>query len=118
MPVNMSNKEQPFQLLPETFKVISKCPVCSHAYTNIDAKLLDEDGDSHLVYIRCSKCQTAILALVVFQTVGIISYGLITDLTEEEVFKFKDAEGLSDDYVLDIYNILQKDSSFIKALKK
>ena len=114
----MSNKEQQFQLLPEAFKVISKCPVCDHAYANVDAKLLEEDAESHLVYIRCSKCQTAILALVVFQTVGIISYGLITDLTEEEVLKFKNAESLSDDYVLETYKILQKDSNFIKALKK
>lgn len=107
---------QSFQLIPEAFKVVSKCPLCMKDYAQTDAKILEEDGENHLIYIRCSQCQGAIVALVVLQPIGVMSYGLVTDLTEEEVFKFRKSEPISEDFILQMYSELERDSSFIKKL--
>lgn len=98
--------------MPETFKVVSKCPMCSHKYEHPDVRLLQEQIDSHLIYIKCEKCKSSVLALVMMQAFGAVSYGLITDLNEEEIFKFKNSAIIKEDDMLDMFNFLKKVKTF------
>lgn len=114
----MNNSNNSIQIIPETFKIISKCPICDHKYTNVEAQLIEEDGESHLVYISCAKCHTSVLALIVFQTVGIISYGLITDLTANEVREYMHKEAIDCDDILNVYKGLHNNKqTFLKDLQ-
>jgi len=85
----------------------------------MEAKVLDEKEDGHLLHIRCKKCWNSILALVLVSNVGVSSVGLVTDLVFEDVQKFRaeDAEVTVDD-VLEIHALLEEDTQgeFIDAV--
>lgn len=94
----------------EGLKIISHCPVCHYNYNPVEAKVLEESDDAHLIYIKCRRCQSAILALVLANAFGVSSIGLITDLDSQEVAKFKELEAVSGDDVLSVYESLQNGS--------
>lgn len=93
----------------ETLRLVSYCPVCHYHYNPVEAKVLEENDGAHLVYIKCRRCRSAILALIMANNFGISSVGLITDLDSYEVTKFKDIEAIGDDDVLELYEKLAKD---------
>lgn len=85
----------------------------------MEARILDEKEDGHLLHIRCKKCWNSILALVLVSNVGVSSVGLVTDLGFEDVQKFRahSAEVTVDD-VLEIHELLESKSQgeFIDAV--
>jgi hypothetical protein len=95
------NSFRPFE---EGLKFISNCPVCQHQYNPIEAKILTERENAHLLYIKCQRCQAGILALVRASQMGLSSIGLITDLDSHEVSKFRSP--ISADAVLDIHQAI------------
>ncbi|MFA5076695.1 MAG: hypothetical protein WC480_04770 [Patescibacteria group bacterium] len=100
----------------ENIKIVSRCPMCSSYYNPLDAKVLDQRDNASLVYIRCHQCQCSILALILSTPLGINTVGLVTDLTPEEVTKYKSVEDISEDDVLEIYQLLQKNENMLKLL--
>ena len=62
------------------------------AYNPMEAKVLGEREDGHLLHIRCRKCWNSILALVLVSNAGVSSVGVITDLTFEDVQSVTEAE--------------------------
>ncbi len=99
-----------FQFVPKGLKLISSCPACGNRYSQNQAKVIEEKGDAHLVHIKCQKCQGGVVALIVHGGIGISSVGLMTDLTAEDVFKFKDARPLAEDDCIAIHETLEKNS--------
>ena len=47
----------------EGLKMISHCPVCHYGNNAVEAKVVEESDNAHLVYIKCQRCQSAVLAL-------------------------------------------------------
>lgn len=94
-----------FRPFEEGLKFISSCPVCQHQYNPIEAKILTERENAHLLYIKCQRCQAAILALVRASQMGLTSIGLITDLDSHEVSRFK--VPITSNAILDIYQAVQ-----------
>lgn len=95
--------------LPEEgLKNLAYCPVCHYHYNPIQAKVLEEGNGVHLIYVKCSRCQSSILALVLAGNFGISSIGLITDLDGGEIIKFKSLPPVSGNDVLRVYETLQK----------
>lgn len=74
------------------------------------AKILEEREDAHLIHIECRRCSSSIVALILTGGIGVSSVGLITDLTSDDVLKFKDADDITANDVLDFYIALQDDS--------
>jgi len=95
----------------EGLKIISRCPVCHYQYNPVEAKVLDENDGAHLIYVKCKRCQSAVLALVMTNHLGITSIGLITDLDSYEVMKFADLAVVNEDDVLSIYQLLADDEN-------
>lgn len=106
-------------LYQDGLRMISYCPLCETAYNPMEARILDEKEDGHLLHIRCKKCWNSILALVLVSNVGVSSVGLVTDLVFEDVQKFRvqSAEVTVDD-VLEIHEMLENDTrgEFIDAV--
>ena len=99
--------------------MISYCPLCEASYNPMEARILDEKEDGHLLHIRCKKCWNSILALVMVSNVGVSSVGLVTDLIFEDVQKFRMATSeVSLDDVLEIHEVLENDTQgeFIDAI--
>ncbi|HEX9664601.1 MAG TPA: hypothetical protein VGA49_02155 [Patescibacteria group bacterium] len=114
----MLEHEDLFQLLPEGLRFVSSCPICGVKFNPIQARIIDEKEDAHLIHIQCKKCHSCIIALIYTADVGVTSIGLITDLTAEDVIKFKSTDSIGSDDVIEVYRLLEnsRPSQFIKLL--
>lgn len=100
----------------EGLKIISRCPVCHYQYNPVEAKVLDENDGAHLIYVKCKRCQSAVLALVMTNNMGITSVGLITDLDSYEVMKFADLSAVNEDDVLAVHQVLSEDDGLARLV--
>lgn len=104
----MQSKQNPY-LPNEGLKLISYCPLCNMQYNPLSAKILDERDDAHLVHVECRRCGSLIVALVLTGGIGISSVGLVTDLTSEDVLKFKEVGSMQMDDVIELHLALEED---------
>lgn len=91
----------------EHLRVISSCPICNARYHSAELRVLEERHDAQLVYIQCRRCRSSVLAVVLANQLGVSSVGLVTDLTGEDVLKFRRQPKISVDDVLDTHLLLQ-----------
>lgn len=98
---------------------VSRCPFCSAEYDLDGAKVIGEEEESTMVYVTCSECESSIIAIVAMSGLGIVSLGLVTDMTEEDTKRFQDGASVTSNELLSIYELLEKNnSSAIKALTR
>ena len=93
--------------LPEGgLKIISHCPICHFKYDPLEARVLSENREAHLIYFKCRQCSAAILALILANNFGLSSFGLLTDLDGSEIMRIKDSDAIKSDDVLAAYQLL------------
>lgn len=97
-----------YHFSPEGLRLISKCPLCAEQYQPFQASIVEEKAEAQLVHIKCRRCESAIVALIVNGQLGLTSIGLITDLSSNDVESFKDAEPIQEEDVLNGYEELKK----------
>ncbi len=73
----------------------------------MEARVLDENAEASLVHVRCKECRNAMLTLVQMTKAGVSSVGLVTDLSYEDVVKFKEEGTISIDDVMMAHQGLQ-----------
>ena len=100
----------------EGLKMISHCPVCHYSNTAIEAKIIEENDNAHLIYIKCRRCQSAVLALFSASGFGLSSIGIITDFDSQEIATFKELSKVDSDDVLLVYQHLLKDEQLIETM--
>lgn len=108
--------EKLFNLFNDNPTLITHCPVCNLRYDPIEARILEEGDNAHLVFIKCRDCASAVLAVIVSNNMGISSIGLITDLSAEDVIRFKQRGKISVDDVIEVHQFLSKDKVVIDHL--
>lgn len=70
-----------------------------------------------MVYVTCSECESSIIAIVAMSGLGIVSLGLVTDMTEDDTKRFVDSQSVTSNELLSIYELLEKNNSTaIRAL--
>ncbi|MBI3114982.1 MAG: hypothetical protein HYZ09_00615 [Candidatus Kerfeldbacteria bacterium] len=105
----MERQQSPFSP-SEGLKVISACPLCEVHYSPLQAHIIEQREDAHLLHLECRNCGSAVVAAVLNGQLGISSVGLLTDLTSDDVMKFKDDPfGVNADDVLDLHTLLATD---------
>ncbi len=87
--------------------MISVCPLCNVKYNPLQLRILDEKIDAHLVYITCRNCCAGVVALIMNRGMGVTSVGLITDLSADDVIKFKESKDLRSEDVLELHQLLE-----------
>ncbi|MBD3359640.1 MAG: hypothetical protein GF365_02965 [Candidatus Buchananbacteria bacterium] len=90
----------------EDVSMIAYCPFCESDLNPVKAKIIDDRDDSQLIHIQCNNCQGFILALLTKTANGLSSVGLITDLTFDDVFQFKNKLKLRADDIIEIHQAL------------
>ena len=116
---SLENAVGSYHFSPEGLKLVNKCPVCSEQYQPFQASIVEEKDEAQLVHIQCRKCASAIVALIVNGQMGLTSVGVITDLSSDDVERFKDAHSLNEQDLFNAFNELSKSQkSFFKALKE
>jgi len=87
---------------------VSRCPFCSAEYDLDGAKVIGEEDDSTVVYVTCSECESSIVAIVAMSGLGVVSLGLVTDMTAEDTKRFFGSKQVTSDELLHIYELLKK----------
>lgn len=100
----------------DNIKVISACPACGNKYYSGDAKILEEKESGHLVHIQCKRCKSSVVALILSNGMGISSISLVTDLTSDDVLKFKDRIAITTDDVIDSHIMLKNNEIDFRKL--
>jgi len=90
---------------------VTRCPFCSAEYDLEGAKVIGEEEDSTMIYVTCSQCESSIVAILAMSGLGIISLGLVTDMTAEDTKRFSGSKGVTSDELLSIYELLEKNDS-------
>lgn len=93
------------ELWNEGLKLVLFCPVCETRYNPMEARLLGEQGETHLLHVQCRKCQHSILALVLVNQVGASSVGLLTDLSYEDVVRVRSGQQVHVDDVIEVHRL-------------
>lgn len=94
----------------EGLRLVSFCPVCETRYHPMEARMLGQDGETHLLHVQCRTCEHAILALVLVNHVGASSVGLLTDLSYEDVLSFREQSSVTVNDVLDVHEVFANDA--------
>lgn len=96
---------------------VSRCPLCNAGYRMEDAFTLESSEDASMIYIECARCKSSIVAVVAMSGVGIISFGMVTDMTRDDVERFRSASSMSSNELLEMIQLLQKrDRSVVREL--
>ena len=82
-----------------------KCAVCGQHYEEGEIKILGHQEDFWVLGLSCSACHTGCLAAAVIKENR--APGVITDLTEAELEKFRKTDELAADEMLDMHNFLK-----------
>lgn len=103
----------------ETMHLVTRCPFCSAEYDLDGAQVIGEENDATMVYITCTECESSIVAIVAMSGLGVVSLGLVTDMTVEDTKRFMKEKQVSSDEFLSIYELLEKNqSNVVKELTK
>lgn len=102
----MQPKKRSHNLSGDALRLISYCPLCESSYNPLRARVLEEKDDAHLLHIQCGSCGSSVVALLFTSGAGPTSIGLVTDLTSEDVLRFKDQPMVKTDEVISMHEFL------------
>lgn len=107
-------KNQNFE---ENSKVVTYCPICNLKFDLLKAQIVQENEEAHLIYSKCSKCKSNIVAVVFYNDVGLSSIGMVTDLSFDELTDLKERSKIELDDILD-FHLRLKRKNFVKEFFK
>lgn len=94
-------REQEYSL-----KNLTKCPLCKAKYENSKTVVLEETNNRTVFHLTCNKCQSALLAFITEGKQGVISVGMVTDLTVGEARETFKRNPINKEEVLKMYKYL------------
>ena len=86
-----------------------KCTSCGQNYQMHDVKILGNHQDLYFLQVSCSSCHSRFLITAVINQTS--NPEIISDLTDAEFAKFKNARALTADDVLDMHTFLKEFNS-------
>ncbi len=108
--------KSPASFFEEGLKLISFCPLCQAKQNAMEAKVIEQSGESHLIHMHCVQCQMAILALVTVTPAGLSSVGMVTDLSIADAQQFRLAEPVDIDETMELYALVKDRTRLQQAL--
>ncbi len=77
----------------------------------MEAKILETREDAHLIHVQCRRCFSSIIVLVSANHSGMMSVGMVTDLSAEDVLRFRGSERVTCDDVLNFHEMIHSTST-------
>lgn len=85
----------------EHLQFLGKCTVCAAEFRPALVKVLEREGTTALVHADCAGCGTSAIFAVVAGDAGyVVTMGMLTDLTKEDVKRFSRARPITTDDVI------------------
>jgi hypothetical protein len=100
----------------DNMRVVTRCPFCGADYDLDGAQVIGEENDATMVYVTCSDCESSIIAVVAMSGLGIVSLGLVTDMTAEDTKRFKGTASMTSNDLLLVYELLKDQTASLKKL--
>lgn len=117
-------RETNIQKMIELLALALRCPICAAKYnaenTNVirSQKADMTEESSMLVHTDCERCKSSVVFSISMDGPEIFSVGMVTDLTSADAARFRDAEQITADEVLEFHNFLQTfDGNFERVLR-
>ncbi len=82
-----------------------KCGSCGQNYHEDHIEVVERNDELWFLRVSCSSCHVRCLVAVIIRENA--KAEVITDLTEEEVEKFKNMDGIKDEDLLAMHNFLK-----------
>ncbi len=91
------------------FKYIGNCPVCSSQFEPGKASIIEKKDHMSHVYAECSKCTSSVSCFVLENKMGTVTtIGMLTDMTKEDIMRFKMREPITANEVKKIHQIIEQ----------
>lgn len=84
-----------------------KCPICNKKYGQAKVLVLEEEGNRTTFHLTCENCENSSLIFISSGKFGIVSLGMLTDLTREEAKELFKSESISPDQVIEVHEYLK-----------
>lgn len=98
---------------------VSRCPLCNAGYRMEDALTLESTEEASMIFIECARCKSSIVAVVAMSGVGIVSLGMVTDMTKDDIERFRNAPSMGSNELLEMIQLLQrKDRTVVRELTR
>ncbi|MCK5460048.1 hypothetical protein KAI52_02950 [Candidatus Parcubacteria bacterium] len=91
----------------ELENIITNCPICGNKNGSLEVSILEDGGNSNLIYIKCHKCFNNLLGVINYSPFGVSIATFATDLKKSEVLKFQNGDYVNSDDVLELHSILE-----------
>ena len=109
MQIKKKNQNQPV-LNTKIADLESYCPFCSTSFSPKKASVIGENNECWLLHVNCETCKSSIVVLMIVGEMGVSSFGLVTDLMEVEIDRFRNSEKIVADDLLDLYQLLHQNN--------
>jgi len=106
-----ANKKQP-STWQDALKLVGRCPICNAEYAMGSAKLFAKKDSASLVHVNCTKCQSAVMFMIMIMGQGLSSVGMITDLSFEDAKRLYGSEEITLDEALAAYTDIKNNKIF------
>lgn len=91
------------------FKILGSCMVCGTEFNEVNAEIFKEDQWSIFIHIDCPKClSSSIITISNFLGPNPVTFGMMTDLTKNDLKNFDQIEKLTSDDVLTYHNYVKQ----------
>lgn len=94
---------EPSQPNGRDLQILTICPLCHATYNPLKTQIMAERDDSHVVYLECRQCGSAVLAVVTTGQAGLSSVGTVTDLTSQEIIEAQQHQPVNEDDLLSLH---------------
>ena len=95
---------------PDSLRMDGHCPNCGNLFDFRKTQVLAEESGSTLLYLKCSNCGMAAVATMTMSPQGLLFRGMITDLTPQDILKFKDANEIDSEDIMTLHQNLNSNS--------
>lgn len=113
-----------YQKMIELLSFILHCPVCSNKYDSEQTSIIEaKEGEKFedtamLVHMDCEKCKSSVFFSIALDGPEVFSIGMVTDLTSLDAKKFRDAEAVTIDEVIDFHKFIREfDGDFERIIR-
>ncbi|MFA5777087.1 MAG: hypothetical protein WC906_01455 [Parcubacteria group bacterium] len=86
---------------------LAKCPICEKKYGQTKVLVLEEEMNRTTLHVTCESCKISSIVFISSGKMGIVSLGMLTDLTREEAKKLFKSEEVSADNVIEVHEYLK-----------
>lgn len=99
------------------FQIPETCPNCSHRFNRAEASIIGNKGNSILIHITCPKCKISVISSVSLSNAGVMTVGMLTDLSKEDLSMLKEDNAITVDDVIDMHEYIEK-KGYVNLNKK